>query len=69
MPLEPADRRTARGVGWRSRMQLGFAIGLIGSLKTLAAIENGADPQAIESEWQEDLAAFQALRAKYLLYR
>jgi len=44
-------------------------VGLVGSQKTLAAIENEADPQAIESEWQEDLAAFQALRAKYLLYQ
>ncbi|MBX5455002.1 MAG: DUF1343 domain-containing protein [Acidobacteriia bacterium] len=51
------------------RFQIARILGLVGSQKTLAAIENGADPQAIESEWQEDLAAFQALRAKYLLYQ
>jgi len=41
---------------------------LLGAREALAAIEAGDDPAAIEARWQPWLRAFQATRAKYLLY-
>jgi uncharacterized protein YbbC (DUF1343 family) len=41
---------------------------LLGSPRTLAAIEAGEDPLAIGAHWQGGLRTFQAVRAKYLLY-
>ena len=40
----------------------------IGALKELAPMILGKDPTAIERLWQDDLAAFLAMRAKYLMY-
>jgi len=41
----------------------------IGSHKVVEAIKAGKDPLEIERLWQEDLEAFKATRAKYLLYK
>lgn len=40
----------------------------VGSRDVLAAIEAGEDPAAIETRWEPALRAFEATRAKYLLY-
>jgi hypothetical protein len=41
---------------------------LLGSREVLAAVEAGEDPAAIEARWQPALRAFEAVRARYLLY-
>lgn len=50
----------------------GFAVRdifrLLGAREVLAAIEAGDDPAAIASRWQPALRAFEAVRAKYVLY-
>ena len=43
-------------------------LALLGSRRTLAAIEAGTDPSAIAQYWQPDLRTFEAMRARYLLY-
>jgi len=43
-------------------------LALLGSRRTLAAIEAGEDPAAIGQRWQAGLEAFTAMRARYLLY-
>ena len=43
-------------------------LALLGSRRTLAAIEAGEDPAAIGQRWQAGVDAFTATRAKYLLY-
>nr|WP_246463114.1 exo-beta-N-acetylmuramidase NamZ domain-containing protein [Nitrospirillum iridis] len=50
------------------RFHLDDTLGLIGSKATVEAIRSGIDPRAIAAGWETDLAAFKALRAKYLLY-
>ncbi len=44
------------------------ALGMIGSREVLQALKNGEDPRSIKQKWQYRLAAFERLRAKYLLY-
>lgn len=41
---------------------------LAGTTKLQAQIESGLSPQQIRDSWQADLAAFQQIRRKYLLY-
>jgi hypothetical protein len=41
---------------------------LLASRDVLAAIEAGEDPSAIAARWQPQLRAFEALRARYVLY-
>jgi uncharacterized protein YbbC (DUF1343 family) len=41
---------------------------LLGTREVLEAIEAGEDPATIEAGWQPALRAFEAKRAKYLLY-
>ena len=41
---------------------------MVGSRQALQALKCGEDPREIERRWQPGLAAFQRLRAKYLLY-
>ena len=43
-------------------------LALLGSRSVLAAIEANEDPAVIESRWQPAVRAFDAMRAKYLLY-
>ena len=43
-------------------------LALLGSRRTLAAIEAGEDPATIGQRWQAGVDAFTATRAKYLLY-
>lgn len=50
------------------QFQLGNTLGMLGSRQVLQAIKRGDDPRDIERRWQPGLAAFQRLRAKYLLY-
>lgn len=50
------------------QFQLGNTLGMLGSRTALQAIKGGDDPRDIERRWQPGLAAFQRLRAKYLLY-
>jgi uncharacterized protein YbbC (DUF1343 family) len=40
----------------------------VGSHATFSALESGKDPRTIVAAWQHELRAFDALRAKYLLY-
>ena len=42
---------------------------LFKSDKTLVAIKSAADPGALPATWEADLAAFNAVRAKYLIYK
>ena len=42
---------------------------LIANAATMAALEKGTDPYDIAAAWQPGLAAFSAIRAKYLIYR
>ena len=51
----------------REQFQLEKCIRLLGSKKTLERLREGDDPAEIVEEWEE-LEAFRALRAKYLLY-
>jgi len=48
--------------------QLDQTLDLIGSRAVLQAIKDGQDPQSIALHWQDSLARFRELRAKYLLY-
>jgi hypothetical protein len=43
-------------------------LSLVGSRDTVAAIEAGDDPAAIDARWQPAIQAFEAMRAKYLIY-
>ena len=43
-------------------------LALLGSRRTLAAIEADEDPVVGARRWQVDVEAFTAMRAKYLLY-
>ncbi len=50
------------------KFQLGDTLGMIGARSVLNAIREGEDPRAIVSQWQDPLAEFKQMRAKYLLY-
>jgi uncharacterized protein YbbC (DUF1343 family) len=41
---------------------------LLGSAATMEALAAGEDPRRIREQWQDQLAAFHRLRARYLLY-
>ncbi len=47
---------------------LGDTLGMIGARSVLSAIRAGEDPRIIAANWQNPLADFRQLRAKYLLY-
>jgi uncharacterized protein YbbC (DUF1343 family)/CubicO group peptidase (beta-lactamase class C family) len=51
-----------------AKFRIGRTLGLIGSRRTLTAIDNQHDPRVIVSNWQPSLAKFRRLRAQYLLY-
>ena len=48
--------------------QLEKTVRLLGSGRALERLMSGDDPMEIVAGWKDDLAAFQALREKYLLY-
>jgi uncharacterized protein YbbC (DUF1343 family)/CubicO group peptidase (beta-lactamase class C family) len=48
--------------------QLDRIITLLGNAATLDRLKKGDAPSRIVAEWEDDLAAFRGLRAKYLLY-
>jgi len=50
------------------KFQLGDTLGMIGTRAVLQAIRRGEDPRLIVAQWQDPLADFKQLRAKYLLY-
>lgn len=50
------------------KFQLGDTLSMIGARSVLNAIRDGEDPRAIVSAWQDPLADFKLVRAKYLLY-
>lgn len=50
------------------KFKLSPSLKLIGSRKTLAAIEAGKNPRAVAGDWQTDMIPFLAIRRKYLLY-
>ncbi|HVN64373.1 MAG TPA: hypothetical protein VMT58_07030, partial [Candidatus Binataceae bacterium] len=52
-----------------AKFELRDTLGAIGSRETLAAIARDDDPRSIERQWRPHIAAFQAMRAKYLLYQ
>jgi len=57
---------------WRlypEEFKLAKTLRLLGSEQSLARIKAGDDPIDIVAGWQENLDAFQELRAKYLLYK
>jgi uncharacterized protein YbbC (DUF1343 family) len=43
-------------------------LALLGSRAALQALEAGQDPAQIAASWRNGIGAFEALRAKYLLY-
>jgi uncharacterized protein YbbC (DUF1343 family) len=43
-------------------------LGAVGSHATFAALRSGQDPRIIAAHWDKELRAFEAVRAKYLLY-
>ncbi|MBI2313646.1 MAG: DUF1343 domain-containing protein [Betaproteobacteria bacterium] len=48
--------------------QLEKALPILGAPWVVQALRKGEDPRAIARRWEEPLAAFRALRARYLLY-
>jgi len=57
---------------WKSypeNFQLDKIITLVGNAATLERLKKGDAPTRIVDEWADDLAAFRALRQKYLLYK
>lgn len=52
-----------------NRFSLDSTFRRIGSRNVVEAIKAGKDPLEIERLWQDELEAFKATRAKYLLYR
>ena len=42
---------------------------LLGNAATVKLLEEGAQPEEIVRSWSEDLAAFEAMRRKYFLYK
>jgi len=42
---------------------------LVGNAETVLQLQEGASPEAILSSWSKDLAAFEATRRKYLIYK
>lgn len=53
---------------FRRDFQISKTLGLIGSRQVLREITEGKNPSSIVRRWQEQLAQFQNLREKYLLY-
>jgi SSS family transporter len=51
-----------------TQFQLAKASALVANSETMAALARGDDPRAIAASWTTALGAFQAKRAKYLLY-
>lgn len=51
-----------------TQFELDKTLGMIGARWVVQAIKDGQDPREIAQRWQGRLAAFRALRAKYLLY-
>jgi uncharacterized protein YbbC (DUF1343 family) len=43
-------------------------IGLVGSREIVSQLDAGADPATLAEEWRPSLHAFEAIRARYLLY-
>jgi uncharacterized protein YbbC (DUF1343 family) len=43
-------------------------LALLGSRRSLAAIEAGTDPSAVAQRWRPELRTFEVMRARYLLY-
>jgi uncharacterized protein YbbC (DUF1343 family) len=50
------------------QFQISKMITLLGSQSTVERLERADDPKAIEAGWDVELAKFQAMRAKYLIY-
>ncbi|MCA6094555.1 DUF1343 domain-containing protein [Streptomyces sp. SCA3-4] len=59
-------KRTWRGFAWRPDR---FIDKLSGSPRLRTMIDEGADTDAVTGAWQKELAAFRAVRKKYLRYR
>ncbi|MEV5241054.1 DUF1343 domain-containing protein [Streptomyces cinnamoneus] len=59
-------KRTWRGFAWRPDR---FIDKLSGSPRLRTMIDDGADTDAVTGAWQKELAAFRAVRKKYLRYR
>jgi uncharacterized protein YbbC (DUF1343 family) len=51
-----------------TQFRLEATLSLIGSSKVLAAVASGVDPRAVSALWRSELSAFEAVRARYLLY-
>ncbi|MFD5161506.1 exo-beta-N-acetylmuramidase NamZ domain-containing protein [Streptomyces hawaiiensis] len=59
-------KRVWSGFAWRPDHWIDK---LTGSTRVRTMIDAGADTDEVVAAWQEDLAAFRAMRRKYLLYR
>ncbi|MFJ2559791.1 MULTISPECIES: exo-beta-N-acetylmuramidase NamZ domain-containing protein [unclassified Streptomyces] len=59
-------RRTWSGFAWRSDHWIDK---LTGSADVRTMIDAGAEPDEVADAWQSELAAFRAVRRRYLLYR
>ena len=51
------------------QFQVEKMVTLLGSQSTVERLERGEAPKAIVAGWDDDLAKFRAMRAKYLIYR
>jgi SSS family transporter len=52
-----------------SEFKMAKAQTLVVNAETMAELERGIDPRVIAQGWQAELAAFEAKRAKYLIYK
>ncbi|MFC4158573.1 exo-beta-N-acetylmuramidase NamZ domain-containing protein [Chitinimonas lacunae] len=50
------------------RFRLDRTLGMIGSRAVLQGLRQGSDPDTLALDWQPALRAFEAMRARYLLY-
>jgi uncharacterized protein YbbC (DUF1343 family) len=50
------------------RFPIDRTLGMVGSRAVVAALKDGADPQALAQSWQGDMDSFLAVRDRYLLY-
>ena len=51
------------------KVDLAKTITLLGNAATVQELQDGAPPEKIVADWKDDLAAFETLRRKYLLYK
>jgi len=51
------------------KVDLSKTIALLGNATTVQLLQDGVSPEKIVADWKDDLAAFDAMRRKYFLYK